>query len=308
MENDQGETPVEMDALEQMEALLDGPDDGEPEEEEEAEEESTEESEESEAEEAEPEQKAAEETEELNWNGETKVVTKTELKELAQKGFDYTRKTQQLAEERRQAEAQIQAGRESLALRERQIDVVAAVKSIDAQLAQFKDFDWNQLAEQDPIQYLKLNQAYRDLKEVRESRVSEFQQQAQNIQQLNAHQYHEVLSREQKALESMPDFTGTKGSETKAQIKEYLKAEGFSDSEISTVIDHRHVHVAWKAAQWDKLKKSGVQVSKKVAEVPKVVKAGAQKPQVRQAERDTYAQLKKTGRGEYAAKLIERMI
>lgn len=311
--DDQGSQPVELDALAQMEALLDGPDDGQPEDEEERDEESTEEPEESTEEETTEEKpeaakEPAEETEELTWNGETKQVTKTELKELAQKGFDYTQKTQQLAEERRQAEAQIKVARDSLAIQEQQVDLHAAVKVIDSQLAQFKDLDWNALADQDPVQFLKLNQSYRELKDARVEKINEYQQKMHELQNLNLSKYQEDIAREQKALAAIPEFTGEKAAATKAEISAFLKSEGYTDQEISSVIDHRAVKVAWKAAQWDRLQKSSVQVSKKVAEVPKVVKAGAQKPQVRQADRDTYAQLKKTGRGEYAAKLIEQML
>ena len=309
--NDQGTEPVELDGLAQMEALLDLPDDEEQDEaeeetSEEANEEETEETEESETEE--PAKETAEETEELSWNGETRVVTKSELKELAQKGFDYTQKTQQLADERRQAEGQIKVAQQSLAIQNQQLDVVATVKALDAQLAHFQGVNWHQLAESDPVEYLKLNQSYRDLKEAREHKVNEFQQQTQHLQNLNLHKYQETLERETRALQAMPEFTGEKAAETKSQVKGYLKNEGFSEDEISALIDHRHVKVAWKAAQWDALKKSNVQVAKKVAEVPKVVKSGTNKPQVRQADKDTYAQLKKTGRGEYAAKLIERML
>src|SRR3990167_6221305 len=44
--------------------------------------------------------------EEITHNGELKKLTKTELKELAHKGYDYTNKTQQIAEERKHLEDQ----------------------------------------------------------------------------------------------------------------------------------------------------------------------------------------------------------
>jgi len=260
--------------------------------------------------ETETEEKPAEEVEELVWNGETKKVTKAEMRELAQKGFDYTQKTQILAEERHRAEAQIKAAQESVALQHQQIDVISQVKAIDAQLAQFKDVNWHQLAEQDPVRYLQLNQSFRDLKDQREGKVQEFQQKAQALQQTTENQRKEVFAREAKALAAIPEFSGAQGQENRTRVKAFLNDEGYTDAEIDSVIDHRAFKIALKAAQWDKLQKSGVQVQKKVAEVPKVVKAGSNKPQTRSADKskDTYAKLKSTGRGEYAAKLIEQMI
>lgn len=308
--SDQSLEEVELSGLEQMEALLEGADEAEPEDEEETEQEGqdTEESEAEAEEDPAPEEKPAEETEEITWNGETKRVTKSEMRELAQKGFDYTQKTQQLAEDRRAAEAHIAQEQQSIALQNENIEVIAQVKALDAQLAQYKAVNWNQLAQDDPMQYLTLNQTYRDLKEAREAKVQEFQQKASYLQQMNEKQRQDVLAREMKALAAIPEFTGEKFAETQTKVRGYLKNEGFRDEEIDSVSDHRHIKVAWKAAQWDALQKSNVQVQKKVAEAPKVVKSGANKPQVRQADKDAHAQLKKTGRGEYAAKLIERML
>jgi len=310
--SDQAQPAVEMDALEAIEAMLDGPE-GEPEDEQEEVEASAEESEE-EAEaqaEEEPEEEAQPEQEPLEviqWNGEEKQVSKAELKELAQKGFDYTQKTQQLAEERRQVEVAIRQAQQQIALQNQQVEVIASVKALDSQLDQFKGVNWHQLAESDPVEYLKLNQSYRDLKEAREAKVQEFQYQAQQLQYAQSQQYQAHLQEEAAKLSNMPEFKGEKATETKAQIKSYLRDVGFNDEEIGSIVDHRHVKVAWEAAQWRKLQASKPQVTKKVAEVPKVVKPGTNKPQQTKADRDAYDNLKRTGRGYYAAKLIEKML
>lgn len=316
MENIDQPTGVESaDPIDRISALLDGPDDGEPEEEREEEEgQQPDESDENaavegeEPEEPEPEE-APEPLEEINWNGEVKKLTKTELKELAQKGFDYTQKTQQLAEQRHQFEAQAKAVQQSIALQNQQIEVIAQVKAIDGQLAQFKDVNWHQLAENDPVGYLKLNQTYRDLKEARDSAVSTFHEQAKAIHENSTQAMMQTLQREAKALsEAIPEFKGEAAQATQAKIKSYLADIGFTPEEISGVTDHRTVRVAWEAAQWRSLQQSKQGMSKKVAEVPKVVKSGAVKAVTNQDVKDARTQLRKTGRGEYAAKLIEKML
>lgn len=303
---------VEQDAVAAIEALL-GPEEDKPEEVGEVEIEASEEELEFEPEteenedEAQPEE-APEEVEVLNWNGEEKKVTKTELRELAQKGFDYTQKTQQLADERREVEATIKQAQQSIALQNQQVEIIASVKSLDSQLAHFQGVNWHQLAEQDPVEYLKLNQSYRDLKEAREGEVQKFQQQASYLQQLHAQQHNEVLQREAKALSELPEFKGDKAIESKAQVKTYLRSAGFSDEEIAQVVDHRYVKVALEAAQWRKLQASKANVTKKVADVPKVVKPGTNKPQPKKADLEMRSKLKSTGRSEYAAALIEKML
>lgn len=314
MENIDQPTGVEADPIDRISALLDGPPDGEPEEEREEEEsQQPEEPDEpalegEEEEEAEPEE-APEPLEEINWNGEVKTLTKSELKELAQKGFDYTQKTQQLAEQRQQFEAQAKAVQQSIALQNQQIEVISQVKAMDSQLAQYQGINWHQLAESDPVEYLKLNQSFRDLKEARESAVAHFHQQANALQEMQTQTMQQTLQREAQALaDAVPEFKGEKAKETQQRIKSYLSEVGFSSEEIAGVVDHRAVKVAWEAAQWRALQKAKPAMTKKVAEVPKVVKSGTIKSPTNQAQKDVRTQLRKTGRGEYAAKLIENML
>lgn len=299
----------EVEAVDAIANLLEGPD-GEPEEEEQEEieqspEEPTEETSEEESTDAEP----VEELEEITWNGESKKIPKAELRELAQKGFDYTQKTQQLAEARRQFDAQAQAVQQSIALQNQQIEVIAEIKSMDTQLAQYKDFNWHQLAETDPVQYLQLNRSYQELKESRDSKVQEFQQKAQQLQQYHSQATKERVEREMQLLaDVVPEFKGPKASEVKAKISSYLKEIGFTPEEIAGVTDHRSVRLAYEASQWRALQQSKPELTKRVADKPKVVKTGTVKSQAPQVNKDTYQALRKTGRGEYAAKLIEQML
>lgn len=301
----------EVEAVDAIASLLGGPEDREPETEEEEEQEPQ--AEETEAQ-AEDDEEAAppeteEEFEEITWNGETKKIPKTELKELAQKGFDYTQKTQQLGEAKRQFEAQVQAAQQSFAIQQQQAELIGEVKSLDSQLAQFKDVKWHELAESDPVQYLKLNQAFRDLKEAREAKVQEFHHRATEAQQYQQAAQAQYLQEQQKLLaESIPEIKGPKAGEIKGKIAEYLKSSGFSPEEVGNVMDARMVKVAWEAAQWRALQASKPALTKKAAEAPRVVKTGTPKAQAPQAQKDAYAQLRKTGRGEYAAKLIENFL
>lgn len=307
---DQGEIPVD-DAVARIAATLDDSEEEQPQEAAEQQEEAPAEESEAEAQ-AETEEEAAPqepEYEEITWNGEQKRLTKDELKSLAQQGFDYTQKTQQLAEARRQFDAQMQQAQQSFAIQNQQLDTIAEIKAIDGKLAQFQGVNWIQLAESDPVEYLKLNQAFRDMKDVRDAKVGEFQQKASQLTQLQTEHMRQFVAHEQEQLQGkLPEFKGEKADASRQALRTYLADNGFNDAEIGNVADHRHVMIAWKAMQYDKLKKSQPQVQKKVAEVPKVVKPGAKGNASAQASADLRAKLKKTGRGEYAAKLIENMI
>jgi hypothetical protein len=99
------------------------------------------------------------------------------------------------------------------------------------------------------------------------------------------------------------------GKEAAQELRTIGKEYGFSDEELSQVIDPRHVKVLYEAAQWRKLQKNPT-VNKKVTTAPPVVKPGSKDAKIAQNSqtRQMRDQLKKTGRDEYAQKLIERML
>jgi hypothetical protein len=297
-------------AVDAIANLLGGPDDPVPPIEDEHEEEAAQENEgeESTTEDSEEttQETQEEELEEITWNAETKKVSKSELKELAQKGFDYTQKTQELATQRKQFEAVAQAKAQEFQLMQTQVDTLAQVKSIDSQLDQFKGINWQQLAGDDPVQYLQLKQSYDSLKEVRVNHLQTMQQQTAAIQQTQAFTQQQFLAEQAKELtKKLPEVAK---AENKAALRDYLLSNGYSEQDVAGVADHKAVVLAWKAMQFDKLQSSKPALTKRVAETPKVVKSGTPKVSTPQATKDNMAALKKTGRGEYAAKLIESMI
>jgi hypothetical protein len=243
---------------------------------------------------------AEEPTEEIKWNGEIRRLTKAELRDLAEKGFDYTQKTTSLAEQRRAFEAQQQQAEQLLAAQLGSIDQLSEIRALDNRIAAFKDTNWIELADQDPVQYLKLNQAYRDLKEAREAKVSEFQQAQQFVQQQKAQSQAEYLAKEKDRLtNAIPEF-GKDFKGTSEKLKSYLTENGFKAEEVGGVSDHRALVLAWKAMQFDALKAKAAETTKKVADLPKVVKPGAA-PQSKTAQQSAdyqklRQQLKKTGK------------
>jgi hypothetical protein len=303
----------ESEAVSAIASLLEGPDDREPEEEVEVEEPQAEAEEETEAQAEETEEvteEKPEEFEEITWNGETKKLSKTELKELAQQGFDYTQKTQRLAHGERQLEAERQAFQQSVAIQNQQIETVAEIKSLESQLARFKDVDWHQFADADPVAYLKAKETFNSLKEAHTNKVQTFHQAANQLnEQATAKRAEAKREAAKKLVETNPNFRGEKGRAELSKAESYLlKTYGYTPQDIEGVTDHRPVDMAWKAMQWDALQASKPALNKRVADAPKPVKAGPPKSQNSQADKSAYDALRKTGRGEYAAKLIEKML
>ena len=266
--------------------------------------------------EAESEEVAPEELEaefiDLVVNGEQVKKTKAEVAELAQKGIDYTQKTQLLAEQRRQAQAEINAKSEEFRLREAVIETVAEAKSIEAQLKQYQGIDWNALVDSDPIQAMKLDRQYRELQQAYSQKVSDINTTRQQVAERQQVFTQELLAREkQSMIEAIPEWRDTaKATAERNEIKAALQKAGFSEQEISGLSDHRSVVIARKAMLYDQLMSKKPEVQKRVAEAPKPVKPGAtqQRNPKGEAYQKTRDQLKRTGREEYAASAIERLL
>lgn len=244
-------------------------------------------------------------------NGEHIKKPKAEVLELAQKGEDYTRKTQQLAEERRVVQAQMQAAQQQLQMQSAVASLVAEAKAIEGQLAQYKDIDWNALVESDPVQAMKLDRQHRELQAYYQGKVNDINQTAQQVQSQREQMKQETLIRERQALiQSVPDWSDkTKFEAEAADIRGYLANSGFNADEIGSLVDHRHVIVARKAMLYDKLMAGKPAVTKKVAEAPKPVKSTApQTSKSKEAYTKTRQELRKTGRTEYAERAIEALL
>jgi len=246
--------------------------------------------------------------EEITHNGETKLLTKTALKELAQKGFDYTHKAQILAEDRRVLAEQQQQANARAQFQNQFISQLTEAKAIETQLAQYKAVNWQQLAAEDPMQYLTLNQTHQDLKEQYNSKVNEINHLHGQAQETQAKQQTELLQREAQAMmQAIPEWKDTgKATAEMSELKTYLAKAEFSQQEITGIFDHRHVTIARKAMLYDKMLSAG---SKKVQAAPPTAKPGVRQQNPNSAQdKDLRQRLKQTGSGDYAAKLIERML
>lgn len=297
---------VDADPHDAMMALLDAEENAEPDEVEESAAEPEEADDE--AEESSEAAAADAEFEVIVHNGEEKKLTKDELKTYAQQGFDYTQKTQQLAEQRRYLDEQHQAIQFQAQVQAQFTEQFAEVKAIDSQLAQYKAVNWSELAQTDPMQYLSLHHQYTEAKEAREAKISELNQLQTQAQHAQQQMQAQRLAQEAQAMtQAIPEWKdpARKTAEI-GELRQYLASNGLSAAEIATVADHRQVAIARKAMLYDKMMASG---QKKVAAAPPTAKPGAKAANTNTAKNvDTLKRLKATGKGEYAAKLIERML
>jgi hypothetical protein len=242
--------------------------------------------------------------------GEEKEVTLDELMQGYQLGADYTKKTQEVAEQRKAVEAEQQAIIEAKQVRDTYAQRLQAIEQF---LTGNEDSpqDLAEMKENDPIGYAvkvaELTEKKEQLAQVR-AEQQRLAQQQQAEQQQNMAKF--VQQEATKLSQVLPEFSDpTKGEQIRNEIRNYGKSIGFTDNELSQVYDSRHVLTLHKAMMYDKLQKSKPIVNKKVAQAPKMVKSGTK---VKEGSRDIRKQqmnkLKQTGKARDAAALFENFI
>jgi hypothetical protein len=183
---------------------------------------------------------------------------------------------------------------------------VAQLTAVDKQLAAFNDVNWQELSDNDFVEAQKLFFTYNQLQQQRGQLATELEAKAHQIQQTQAAKMQERIAQGKEILaKEIPNWSRETTQELMTVGKEY----GFSDDELGTIIDPRHVKVLHDAMQWRKLQKNSV-AKNKVSQAKPVVKPGAKdtKQEATSATRQTREQLRKTGKSDYAQKLIENMI
>jgi hypothetical protein len=249
----------------------------------------------------------------LKVNGEELDKPIDEVIALAQQGLDYTKKTQEVAEQRKALEEYAQTVKvqeevfmQQVQLQQALIGDVAQLTAVDKQLAAFNDVNWQELSDNDFVEAQKLFFTYNQLQQQRGQLATELEAKAQQIQQQQAAKMQEKIAQGKEILaKEIPNWSRETTQELMSVGKEY----GFSDDELGTIIDPRHVKVLHDAMQWRKLQKNSV-AKNKVSQAKPVVKPGAKdtKQEATSANRQTREQLRKTGKADYAQKLIENMI
>lgn len=275
-------------------------------------EETTEETEEiAEEEESDEEQPAA--TVKLKVNGEEIEKPLEEVISLAQQGLDYTQKTQKVAEERRQLDdyvqtikVQEQQFQESVQTQQALIQDIAQLTAIDNQLAQYQQLNWDQLNENDPVEAQRLFFKQSQLQTQRGQMANVLAQKQQQIAQEKAQRTQQLVQQGQEVLaREIPGWNTDMARDILQSSRDY----GFTDVELSQIVDPRVVKALYDANQWRKLQANPAS-KQKIAQAKPVVKPGAKdtKQQATSQSKQMREQLRKTGDGNLAAQLIERML
>lgn len=248
------EEPEELAAEETDEAEFEA--DDEPEEEDAAEDEDEEDDEaedgdDEEDDSEEDDEEAEEPTYTVKVDGEEVEVTQSELLAGYSRDADYRRKTQALAEERKSVEAELEQ------LRQERAQYAQMLPALQQQLqsAGEKEPDWDRLYNEDPVEWVRQRELWRE----RQEKLQAVQAEQQRLQQTQTQEQQKALQQqlkqEQEELaKKLPEIVDPeKGQQVRQRIAEYGRQVGFRDEELNNVYDHRAIVVLDKARRYDEL-------------------------------------------------------
>ena len=242
-------------------------------------------------------------------DGKEVEVPLSELKNGYQRQSDYTRKTMEAAELRKQAEAETMRAhqeRQAYAANLQRMQV-----QLEGALQEQQQIDWQKLLESDPVEYLKQQHLF-------QQRQAAYQQNLAHQNQLMAMAKAEQEQAKARTLEEQRQALMTKLPEWKDEskrkaetesLKQYLTQEGYSDNDVVSITDARAVILARKAMLYDQMISKASAAAKKVQNLPqKVERSGTGESHNLDRRGAAFQKLSKTGRIEDAAAVFASLI
>lgn len=239
-------------------------------------------------------------------DGKDVSVTLEELQKGYSRTQDYTRKTQQIAEVRKQVEAETQA------VRAERAQYAQLLGALQAQLqATEPQVDLDRLYNEDPIEWVRQKEILRERQEKAYAIQAEQQRLAQLSQQEQQQAMEQQLIAQKDALlAALPEWKDPKKAKAeKALVVETAKSVGFTEDDLKQVYDHRLVLLLRKAGLYDQMMSKRQGIKPVVSNGPRPAKPGAA-GRVSTTTESTRAKqrLAKTGRIDDAASAIELLL
>jgi hypothetical protein len=238
-------------------------------------------------------------------DGKTQQIPLKEALEGYQRQSDYSRRMNQLREEKATFEQEFEAVRA-----ERQ-QYATLIESLDAQLQQLmpQEPDWERLHREDPLNFPLVEKQWRDY----QSRMAAARSEKERLSYLQQKEEQDRLKTiveqgRQYLVKQIPEWNdANKWNEARERLKEYGQRAGYSEDELAQAYDPRAILVLEKARKYDMLMAKKPQPDKK--EGPKPLRSGnvASAPKQQTEVARAKMRLSKTGSVDDAAKLFGLM-
>ena len=199
----------------------------------------------------------------LKVRGKKDALEKLKAERLMQ--ADYTRKTQEVAELRKAAEAERQAVELEKQVHFQNMNEVAQIKAIEMRLAQFAQLNWDQLTDSDPVQAMRLDREARQLQATKAQLEGSVSQRHAQFVQLQQQEAARQVEEGRRVLQR--DIPGW-GEELRTELVKYALANGYTQRELDAMKSPAMVRSLFREYQTDKAKKQATTRPKVTQEKP----------------------------------------
>jgi hypothetical protein len=246
-------------------------------------------------------------------DGKELEVTLDELRKGYSRYSDYTRKTQALAEERKSFHGEAEA------IRMERAQYAELLPALKAQLEVQSDAepDWDNLYNEDPIEAARLERHWNKSRQERAAKLQAINTEQQRIAEEMTKEQQRALadivqSERAKLTEVIPEWKdeSTMQSEAK-ELREWAINNGFSERDLSALVQASHVSILRKAMMFDKGSKKVEKVKAQPRKVARIVRPGSSGTQVATRSTDVKnasQRLVRSGRISDAAALLDKLI
>jgi len=244
-------------------------------------------------------------------NGEAIEVDQTELQNYVLRQQDYTKKTQEVAAERKQLNEERNSLRAIQSLANQLQDEYDSLKKVEE--VENSDEYWDQLKAENPMQFLVERQEMQEKSSQREAAQQKIYHMQQQLAEQNKLEQHRTLYAEAQKLEELiPEWKNRETAEKeKAELMQYGRANAYSDEELNNVSDSRAINMLRKAYLWDELQSKKGNLKQKALATPASSTAvrNANAPRQKMSEfKKAELKLRKTGKLADAASAFEIML
>ena len=246
-------------------------------------------------------------------NGINQKVNLNELMKGYSRESDYTKKTMDLSNQRKEVESmQENLKKEFDAVKSSRDQYATQLDILTNNLQQEEKVNWDQLYQEDPAEYVRKKAESDKRKEALDNARQEQKRIQQEQQAEQEKVYNEYIANERKILsEKLPQYADkNKSAEFTRRLTNFAKESGYSDQEIAMMVDHRAVLLLADAYRYNQLKKTKL-ADKKVNKTSKVVTSNAsnirEDSEVNQNIDKRMSRLKKSGHLRDAQSVLKEM-
>ena len=196
---------------------------------------------------------------------------------------DYTRKTQHVAEQRKAAEAELEAVQAQRQNYANQLQMLEQTLNQNEPTQEY----WEQLYQEDPLEYTRQKDLGRDRKDAAAEVKAEQQRVHQeHLAHLQASAAKSLEQERGRMEELIPEWLDSEVAQReKAAVVTYAQTQGYSPDELEKLSDARAVSVLRKAYLYSELVGKKSAATKKARSAPKMIKSATPKSKRQSTQR-----------------------